>query len=281
MNINPELIAIAEWRLSQQRNEWEAEKQAAEKFAFIPPGGGGPPGGPPPGGDPSAGAAGGGGAPPGVGDPSAGGMSPMDPSMAGGGAPPVPGGGGMNADTISQIVAQTMQQMGGMGGGGAGVGGGGAGGKMVKPDIATVAIDIFQVKKMLQYMFNTMGIPLPPDILDGPNRDPSTGTPMPPGAPGSTSDPSTVSQQAPGGAAGGAGGDQAGGSIPPIQPVQPGGPGVGGPTPGGMPPGVGSEKQSQDRILHIGNGHYEPSFDPKLISRAAALSALIRRIGNE
>lgn len=269
MNINTDLITLAEWRLKQLNRPTETP---AEKTAFVPPGGD---------------AAGGGGAPPGVADPSAGGMPPPDPSMGGAGAPPpdpsagggapVPGGGGMTADTISQIVAQTMQQMNGMGGGAGGAGAGA--GKMAKPDINTVAIDIFQVKKMLQYMFNTMGIPLPPDILDGPNRDPSTGTPMPPGASGSTSDPSMVSQQPAGGGAG-AGGQQ-GGAIPPIQPMQPGGPGVAGPSPGGAPPGMGAEKQGEDSVLHMGNGYSPYSFDPRHISRAAALSALVKRLQGE
>lgn len=289
MNINPDLLAIAEWKLAQQRKEWDQSaeklaadsKQAADKTAFVPPGAGGDPaaggGAPPPGGggDPAAG----GGPPPGAGDPSMGGAPPMDPSMmaaaGGGGGGPVPGGGGMTADTISQIVAQTMQQMGMGGAGGGGAGGAGAG-KMAKPDISTVAIDIFQVKKMLQFLFNSMGIPLPPDILDGPNRDPATGTPMPPGAPGSTSDPSQMSQ--PPGGAGGAGGGQPGGAIPPIQPMQPGGPGVGGAAAGGAPPGAGAEKQSQDRALHMGNGHPAPAFDPRTVSRAAALSEIVRRI---
>lgn len=273
MRINPELLALAEWRLG------EMQKQSADKTAFIPPGadaGGG--------GDPSMG--GGGGPPPGTaapGDPSmgaGGGAPPMDPSMGGGAGGPVAGGGGLTADSIAQIVTQTMQQQGGMGGmGGAGGPGGAGAGKMVKPDIATVAIDIFQVKKMLQYLFNSMGIPLPPDILDGPNRDPQLGTPMPPGAPGSTSDPQVTAQNAQNAPQAGGGGQQ-GGSIPPIQPMQAGGPGVGGMGGGaaGAAGGTG-EKTGWDRTLHMGNSYPRTEgFDPRLISKAAALSAIVRNI---
>lgn len=266
MMINPELLALAEWRLKQLEQGAELEKQA-----FTPPGGGGPPGG-----DPSGGA--GGGPPPGAAppmDPSmGGGAPPMDPSMAGGAPPggPVPGGGGLTADSIAQIVTQTMQQQGAAGG----AGGPGAAGKMAKPDINTVAIDIFQVKKMLQYLFNTMGIQMPPDILDGPNRDPSTGVPMPPGAPGSTSDPAATAAAAqqqgqPGGGAGGAppggAGGAPGGAIPPISPIQAGGPGVGG------------EKMSMDRSLYMGNRSQEGSESIiTAVNRATALSAIVHRL---
>lgn len=250
MIINPELLALAEWRLN------ELQKQAMEKTAFTPPGGGAPPGGAPM--DPAAM----GGAPPM--DPAAmGGAPPMDPAAMGGA--PVPGGGGLTAESIAQIVTQTMQQGGGAAGAGA-AGGPGAAGKMVKPDIATVAIDIFQVKKMLQYLFNTMGIQLPPDILDGPNRDPSTGISMPPGTPGSTSDPQVTAanaQQQQAQQGGGAGG--AGGAIPPIEPMQAGGPGVSG------------EKMGMDRSLYMGSQHND-GFSPRLISKAAALSAIVRKL---
>ena len=261
MNINPELLQLAQWRLNQLKKE-----------AFVPPGGGDPSqGGPPP--DPSQ--AGAGGPPP---DPSqAGGPPPMDPSaMAGAAGPaPVPGGGGMTADTISQIVAQTMQQMGGGAAGGPGGMGGGPGGKTAKVDINTVAMDVYQVKKMLQFLFNTMGIPLPPDILDGPNRDPKTGMPMPPGTPGSTSDPTQMSQSAPGqmaqpGAPAGQGGPS--GAIPPIQPMEAAGP-------GGAAPGGGAEKQSaEDPLLHMGRVDTSRGFDSSTISRASALAAICRRI---
>src|SRR4051812_29307590 len=110
MNINPELVKLAEWRLSEIR------KQAAtDKTAFVPPGGD-PSGGA--GGPPSDASGAGGGPPPGVApptDPSQ--MGGMDPSQMGGGGP-VAGGGGLTADSIAQIVSQTMQQQqGGMAGG--------------------------------------------------------------------------------------------------------------------------------------------------------------------
>ena len=130
MNINPELIKLAEWRIN------EINKHSFEESAFVPPGdpsggqGGGPPPGTAPAGDPSMG----------------GGAPPMDPSMGGGdpsmGGGPVPGGGGLNADSIAQIVTQTMQQQGGgMGGGGMGGAAGGMGGKPVKANLESVAID--------------------------------------------------------------------------------------------------------------------------------------------
>jgi hypothetical protein len=46
-----------------------------------------------------------------------------------------------------------------------------------KPDINTVATDVFQLKKMFLHFMRVQGIELPPDILDGPNRDPLTGAP--------------------------------------------------------------------------------------------------------
>jgi hypothetical protein len=150
-------------------------------------------------------------------------------------------------------------------------------GKPAKPDLNTVAIDIFQVKKMLQYLFNQMGIALPPDILDGPNRDPSTGMPMAPGQPGSTSDPNITAQNA-------QQQQPPGGQIQPIQPMG----GAGGPPPGGgaggPPPGGGgggqppdATKSSEDRALYMGRPSRD-GFDPTLISKAAALSAIYRRL---
>ena len=262
MMINPELLELAEWRLR------ELAKQATTKQAFVPPG------------DPS----GGGGGPPGTAGPAdpsmGGGAPPMDPSMmgGGGGAPPmdpsmmggaVPGGGGLTADSIAQIVSQTMQQQqqsGAMGG----PGGPAGANKLAKPDIATVAIDIFQVKKMLQYLFNTMGIPLPPDILDGPNRDPRTGASLPPGAPGSTSDPAGTAANAQQAQAGGGGAPPGGGgAIPPIEPMQ-----------GAAPPsaaGPGPEKSGEDKSLYMGTS-FNDSFDPRVINKAAALSAIVRKL---
>jgi hypothetical protein len=145
-------------------------------------------------------------------------------------------------------------------------------GKPAKPDINTVAIDIFQVKKMLQFLFNTMGIPLPPDILDGPNRDPSTGTPMPPGAPGSTSDPSVTAANAAQGGAAGAGSPPGGaGGAPP-----PGG-GAGGISPMNAMQPMGGEKMGSIGENSIGYSQ-KRGFDPSIISRAAALAEIHRRL---
>jgi hypothetical protein len=74
-------------------------------------------------------------------------------------------------------------------------------GKPTKPDISTVAMDVYQLKSLMMHMgqtlFGALNIPweLPQHILSGPNRDPQTGMPMPMGAPGSTSDPSVIQQQ--------------------------------------------------------------------------------------
>jgi hypothetical protein len=47
--------------------------------------------------------------------------------------------------------------------------------KQAKPDINTIATDVFQLKKMVQHDLRLRGVELPPEILDGPNRDPVTG----------------------------------------------------------------------------------------------------------
>ena len=265
MQYNPELMRLAEWRINQ------VKKAAETKEAFQPAAamdqaaaGGAPPGGPPM--DPSM--MGGGGMPPG--------MPPMDPSMmaaAGGGAPPpdagmapAPGSDGLTADSIRQIVQQTIQQS--MNGGAAN---GGAAGKPAKPDINTIAMDIYQVKKMLSNLYNTMGIPLPPDIIDGPNRDPSTGLPMPPGAPGSTSD---MTQQATPAA-------PAQSAIPPIQPME-----------AAMPQAAGQTKTSQydknsnnTNGLRIGSPYTNESESNAPIqatmSKASALAKIFSRLSKK
>jgi hypothetical protein len=249
MAYNKVLLKLAAWRLKEQ-----------EKVAFVPAG------------DPSMASAapGAGGAPPGADPAGAGGMPPMDPSaamtggapappapapdpsMAGGsGAAPMPsGGGGLDADRIRQIIRQEMMQHHAQGGGG---GAGGAGGPAKpKQDINTVSMDMYQVKKMLTYFFNQQGIPLPPDILDGPNRDPSTGMPMPAGMPGSTSDPAK-SQAAPPQSA-----------IQPIQPMQP-----------AMP-----EKQGRfdERLFDIGADG--PSAFTGIKHKTAAVAELIKALNN-
>jgi hypothetical protein len=68
-------------------------------------------------------------------------------------------------------VQQAMQMMGSQGGPG------GQGPKQPKPDINTIATDVFQLKKMILAKMRHDGQELPPDILDGPNRDPETGAP--------------------------------------------------------------------------------------------------------
>lgn len=214
MQYNSELFKLAEWKLQQ-----------LDKEAFTPPASAG--------GDPSGGPGG----PPGA-DPSAMGAPPpgMDPSAGGGQPPPSPdpSGGSLDPNMLTQMITQAVQSaMGGMGGqpGQGGPGAMGAGGKPMKASLETVGMDIFQVKKLVMSMMNAMGLPLPQDILDGPNRDPSTGLPMMPGQAGSTSDPSQMAaqaqqQQPQGQAPGAAGGQQQGSAIPPVSPMQPAGPGA-------------------------------------------------------
>lgn len=213
------------------------QRVGLEKSALVPAGGGAPPGmdpsgggGMPPGMDPSMM----GGAPPGM-DPAmmgGGGMPPgMDPAMMGGGmppggtaGPPPDAGGGDIGAVIQTAMTNALSQAGMLPGAGGAGGPGGKGAKVPKPDIGTIATDVFQLKKLLFTMFRINGWELPPDILDGPNRDPMTGNPaasptggsdVPPG-----SDPSVQAQP-----------DSA---IQPIQPMQaavptpPGGGGGGG-----------------------------------------------------
>lgn len=250
---NYTLLELAKWRLNDQM----------QKSGFVPSGD--------PSQDPSAGMpgamAGAGGAPP---DPSAMGM---DPSAAGGGAPPdasmmsspTPAPQPDITETIRSIMQQELAKSAPAAGGGGGAGGGGAAGRSARPDIVTVANDIFQVKKILTYLLNLWGIPLPPDVLDGPNRDPSTGLPVPPGTPGSTSDPSQ--QAAPAGGGGSAGGPQ--GAFPAIQPVQPAFGGGGG----------GSTKTSSDNIFQLGveSSEATQSFN-SITNRAAALAKLAQSL---
>jgi hypothetical protein len=266
MSLNPELLKLARFTVGKQR----FVKQAVQPPQPDPSqGGGGPPpdGGAPPM-DPSMMGAGGGGAPPmdpsmgGGAPPPPGGMPPMDPSMMGG-AGPMPGAGGLTADTIRQIMQETLGQM-GMVPGQAGPGGTAAGGKPGKPDLMAMSMDIFQIKKMMSTLFNSMGIPMPQDLLDGPNRDPASGMPMTPGAPGSTSDPNRQSPPA-GGAAGGGGGDNS--AIKPIGSIQGAFP-SGGDSGGG---GGGGEKTGATRL-----GEGEPR-GREIRNKAAALNAVLRR----
>lgn len=275
MPLNVELLKLARYSVGKHRIKQAV--QPPPDPSQDPSQGGAPPGGggAPPGMDPSMG----GGAPPGMppgmppmpppgGDPSAGGAPPMDPSMGGGGAP-MPGGGGMTSDTIRQVMQEVLGQM-GMVPGQSGPGGGAAGGKPGKPDLMAMSMDIFQIKKMISTLFNSMGIPMPQDLLDGPNRDPSTGMPMTPGQPGSTSDPNRQSPPA-GPAAGGGGGAGGGSAIKPIQAIQGAFPGAGG---GGDAGGGGGEKTGSNL------GEEAPRFQfqgSQIRNKAAALNAVLRR----
>jgi hypothetical protein len=135
----------------------------------MPPGGGGPMaamgGGPAPGGMPPPG---------GGGDPMAamGGMPPPPPTDPSTGQP---GAAGNDLSTAVQTAMTNVLSQAGLLGGGPD----GKGGKQTapKPDINTIATDVFQLKKMLLHVIRAQGMELPPDVLDGPNRDPSTGAP--------------------------------------------------------------------------------------------------------
>lgn len=243
------LFKLAAWRV--------AEDNGHDKKAFIPPGGGDPmaaAGGMPPM-DPAA-MAGGGGMPPPM-DPAM-----MDPAAMGGSMPPpsapppMPGMDPMAGlgDTIRGIIQQELANAGGMGGRG---GATGAKGGPVKADINSVANDIFQVKKILVYLLNMWEIPLPPDILDGPNRDPATGAPVAPGTPGSTSDPSKV-QSPPNNSA-----------IKPIEAMQPAMPAPGGP-----------EKQSHDWRYDIGQETTREENQSSGFSEIAGKAANLARLTN-
>jgi hypothetical protein len=155
-----------------------AYKAAAMKRGFVPSdvvaGGGAPP-------DPSAAA--GGGAPPM--DPSAGGAPPADPS-AGSTAPPPPG-----PDIASQVAQGVQQAMAAQGGAGGGQN------KPPKPDLNTVATDVFQLKKLIYEDMKRRGVEPPSDILDGPNRHPVTGAPTAGATGGSDPAQDPAAQQAP------------------------------------------------------------------------------------
>ena len=170
--IDPVLLDIAQWRMSEM-----------EKTAFTPASaaGGGAPGGMP-GGDPSAGGmppGGPGGMPPGM-DPSAGGMPPgMDPS-AGGGAPPMdPSAGGMPPDpsaggaggpdlmtVIQQAVSTAVQQaMSQTGAGGAPAGPAGPG-KGAKIDPGMIYMVLGRIQKLMTNLYKHLNIPLDPSLLE-------------------------------------------------------------------------------------------------------------------
>lgn len=155
--LNPTLLAMAQNRAYD-----------LEKVAVVPSAGPTPPGADPmAGGDPMAAAGGMAGAPP---------MGmPMDPAGAAPAAPPAPAGGGTPAtiEDIAQLLQQTMAAGGGAGGKGAGK----------KPD---VAVEMFQIKKLLVQIMQAMEIPLDPATVLGPDQaaDPMAagGAPGAPGA---------------------------------------------------------------------------------------------------
>jgi hypothetical protein len=249
MPINTELVKLAQYKARQ------------EKTAFIPSdavagqGGGAQGGGA--GGDPAAGgapAAAGGGAPPG-GDPAAGGGSPPPPpsgGASGGGSGAMPGGVDLMSalpGMIQQGIQTAMQQQ-GMGGG------------KVQSSIKPAELDSWQTKRMLMHMARHMGIEFPDDIINGPNRDPMTGQPMAPGAPGSTSDPATMSQAGP----------QPQSAIKPVQPMQGAFPSPGGAPGGGAPPG-GAKTASDNSPPVVG---YEIS-GRQVLNKAAAVARMCRQ----
>lgn len=237
--LDTNLIKMAKWRLN--------------KRAFVPSdaaAGGGDPGagGPPPGGDP------GDGGPPPPGDPGMGGPPPPgDPGMGGpppGGdmppppPPPPPDAGGGGGDIAAQVAMGVQQALQGSGLQG------NKGQTAPKPDINTIATDLFQVKKMLLHYFRMQGIELPPDILDGPNRDPTTGAPAAAQSGGSDAQPGSSMQ----------GGQSA---IKPIQPIA-------GAFPSGGGGGGGMGKMSNARIGEGINSQ-------RVMSKAAATAMLLKR----
>ena len=154
----------------------------------------------------------------------------MDPSMGGGAPPPPPpppadpaaggGGGGDLGSVVQMAMTNALSQAGLTGNGGAGKNGK----PQAKVDINTIATDVFQLKKMVFMVFQRMGLELPNDILDGPNRDPATGAPAASADGGSMVPPGSSMQQA---------GAPPQSAIQPMEPIQgafpaPGGGGGGG-----------------------------------------------------
>lgn len=254
MLINPELIRLAEWRLNN-------DFQPLSKDAFVPSAPGGPGGGAPPMGGP-------GGPPPGPGGP---GAPPMDPSAAGGPPPAdpqaVPPPPPIDEGMIRQIFQSEMQKMNMPGGAGGQPGGMGAGGgnKAMKPG----EMDAWQTKKLVTGLYHAMGLPLPHDIIDGPNRDPVTGASVPPGSPGSTSDPNRPPQPPPGG---GGGGPQSPGALPPIEPMDPMQGALPTPAPGGQKQAIAHEPHTPIGLVSA----YE-----RQRSLAEAVGQILARVGTK
>lgn len=188
--------------------------------------------------------------------------------MMGGG-----GGGGAELDAKIQRAVQQALQVSGMGASG---GNGGPGSpKQPKPDINTIATDLFQLKKMFLAYLRRQGIELPPDILDGPNRDPATGAPA--------ISPTGGSDVAPGSSQG-----TAAGAIPPINPIQPammnaisGGPGGAPKTASALSPAQLIKEASELLNLYsIYREHKEHSRDAwELLSKEAASVEDVLNVG--
>ena len=264
--INPRLLGLAANTVAKQaaaRRVKQAVQPPMDPAAAM----GGMPPGAPPGMDPAMM----GGMPPGAPiDPlMMGGAPPMppDPSMMGG-APPMPGGGGLTADSIRQIIRDEIAKssIGTPGGNGpAGPAGPGGQVKPAKPDLGAMQMDLFQTKKMVFKIADTMGIDIPPEIMDGPNRDAQSGMPVVPGTPGSTSDPAAQTM---------GGGGPPPSAIPPIEPIQPAMPGV---------EGGGGEKMSGYSVGEPYRGGMRNTLNGNLVGagrdimdQATALAMLFR-----
>lgn len=179
----------------------------------------------------------------------------------GGGAPPPPppppdpaaggGGGGDLGAVVQMAMTNALSQ--------AGLAGGGAAGKNGKPqakvDINTIATDVFQLKKMVFMVFQRMGLELPNDILDGPNRDPATGAPAASSDGGSVVPPGSSMQDA----AGGAGGPAPQSAIKPLEPMQ-----GAFPTPGG---GGGEAKSASSIGVPFSSYQGSPAEHARAVQR--------------
>jgi len=143
-----------------------------------------------------------------------GGMPPMDPAMAAGapmdpsmgGMPPAPSGApaGAAAGLTEERVRQIIQEA--MGGAGGAKGSDGASGAK-KPTKIDPGEEIYQLKKMMVTIFNTMGLQVPPDMLLRPE------------------DREAGAEDASGGDSGGGGESaQAESAIKPIEAIQPASP---------------------------------------------------------
>jgi len=125
------------------------------------------------------------------------------------GAPPDPGampGGGDIASIVQQAVQQAMAQ-----------GGGGAPGAPMQPkkaDPAVIDARLYKIERRLDAMFEFLQIPLPQDLISGPQPDPMA---MQMAAQANPQQPPPQPSAAPPSGGGGGGG---GSSIQPISPIQ-------------------------------------------------------------